>query len=108
MASWQGSTTCRLAAPSIPGPAVFSCSCCRADASAGRERTSAENRADPHAVQVPSEATISVDAYPGSLRSGRTIVSMSPGTGSDFSVHLPPENATGNRVEVVQRLPAAS
>jgi membrane fusion protein (multidrug efflux system) len=32
------------------------------------------------------------------------IVSMSPGTGSDFSV-LPPENATGNWVKVVQRLP---
>lgn len=29
---------------------------------------------------------------------------MSPGTGSDFSV-LPPENATGNWVKVVQRLP---
>jgi membrane fusion protein, multidrug efflux system len=28
---------------------------------------------------------------------------MSPGTGSDFSV-LPPENATGNWVKVVQRL----
>jgi membrane fusion protein (multidrug efflux system) len=29
---------------------------------------------------------------------------MSPGTGSEFSV-LPPENATGNWVKVVQRLP---
>jgi membrane fusion protein (multidrug efflux system) len=29
---------------------------------------------------------------------------MSPGTGSDFAV-LPPENATGNWVKVVQRLP---
>jgi membrane fusion protein (multidrug efflux system) len=29
---------------------------------------------------------------------------MSPGTGSQFSV-LPPENATGNWVKVVQRLP---
>jgi membrane fusion protein (multidrug efflux system) len=49
------------------------------------------------------EATISVDAYPD--RPFRAhIVSMSPGTGSDFSV-LPPENATGNWVKVVQRLP---
>ena len=31
-------------------------------------------------------------------------MSMSPGTGSDFSM-LPPENATGNWVKVVQRLP---
>jgi membrane fusion protein (multidrug efflux system) len=49
------------------------------------------------------EATIGVDAFPD--RTFRAhIVSMSPGTGSDFSV-LPPENATGNWVKVVQRLP---
>ncbi len=48
-------------------------------------------------------AMISVDAYPGRAF-GAHIVSMSPGTGSDFSV-LPPENATGNWVKVVQRLP---
>ncbi|HLZ66574.1 MAG TPA: HlyD family secretion protein [Aliidongia sp.] len=49
------------------------------------------------------EATISVDAYPD--RTFRAhVVSMSPGTGSDFAV-LPPENATGNWVKVVQRLP---
>lgn len=49
------------------------------------------------------EATISVDVYPGSTFKAH-IVSMSPGTGSDFAV-LPPENATGNWVKVVQRLP---
>lgn len=49
------------------------------------------------------DATIDVDAYPG-RRFRAHIVSMSPGTGSDFSV-LPPENATGNWVKVVQRLP---
>lgn len=49
------------------------------------------------------EATIDVDAYPGRTFKAH-IVSMSPGTGSDFSV-LPPENATGNWVKVVQRLP---
>jgi membrane fusion protein, multidrug efflux system len=49
------------------------------------------------------EATIDVDVYPG--RSFKAhVVSMSPGTGSDFAV-LPPENATGNWVKVVQRLP---
>ncbi len=48
-------------------------------------------------------ATIDVDAYPGH-RFKAHVVSMSPGTGSDFSV-LPPENATGNWVKVVQRLP---
>lgn len=49
------------------------------------------------------EATIKVDAYPDRPFKAH-IVSMSPGTGSDFSV-LPPENATGNWVKVVQRLP---
>lgn len=48
-------------------------------------------------------ATIDVDAYPGHSFKAH-IVSMSPGTGSEFSV-LPPENATGNWVKVVQRLP---
>ena len=48
-------------------------------------------------------AAIKVDAYPG--RSFKAhVVSMSPGTGSDFAV-LPPENATGNWVKVTQRLP---
>ena len=49
------------------------------------------------------KARIRVDAYPGHAFKAH-IVSMSPGTGSDFSV-LPPENATGNWVKVVQRLP---
>jgi membrane fusion protein (multidrug efflux system) len=49
------------------------------------------------------EATIDVDAYPGRTFKAH-IASMSPGTGSDFAV-LPPENATGNWVKVVQRLP---
>jgi membrane fusion protein (multidrug efflux system) len=49
------------------------------------------------------EATIDVDAYPDHIFKAH-VVSMSPGTGSDFAV-LPPENATGNWVKVVQRLP---
>src|SRR3954451_19301744 len=49
------------------------------------------------------EARIEVDAYPDRKFKAH-IVSMSPGTGSEFSV-LPPENPTGNWVKVVQRLP---
>jgi membrane fusion protein, multidrug efflux system len=49
------------------------------------------------------EADISVDAFPDRTFKAH-VVSMSPGTGSDFAV-LPPENATGNWVKVVQRLP---
>lgn len=48
-------------------------------------------------------ATFSVDAYPGHTFTGR-VLSTSPGTGSSFSL-LPPENASGNWVKVVQRLP---
>ncbi|MDD2899141.1 MAG: HlyD family secretion protein [Desulfuromonadaceae bacterium] len=45
----------------------------------------------------------SVDAYPGRTFSG-TLDSIMAGTGSAFSL-LPPENATGNYVKVVQRIP---
>ncbi len=49
------------------------------------------------------EAVVAVDAYPGHSFWAH-VVSMSPGTGSELAV-LPPENATGNWVKVVQRLP---
>jgi membrane fusion protein (multidrug efflux system) len=48
-------------------------------------------------------AEVTIDAYPGRRFKAR-VVSLSPGTGSQFSV-LPAENATGNWVKVVQRLP---
>jgi len=48
-------------------------------------------------------ADVTVDAYPGRTFKAH-VVSMSPGVGSDFAL-LPPENATGNWVKVVQRLP---
>jgi len=48
-------------------------------------------------------ATVEVDTYPGVVLSA-TVESMSPGTGLTFSL-LPAENATGNWVKVVQRLP---
>jgi membrane fusion protein, multidrug efflux system len=46
---------------------------------------------------------ISVDAYPGMTFKGH-VDSVMRGTGSHFSL-LPPENATGNYVKVVQRVP---
>ncbi|MDE3208966.1 MAG: HlyD family secretion protein [Pseudomonadota bacterium] len=49
------------------------------------------------------KATIDIDAYPEHTFHG-TVQSLSSGTGSSFSL-LPPENATGNWVKVVQRLP---
>ncbi len=48
-------------------------------------------------------ATVRIDAFPGRTFQA-TVASVSPGTGAQFSL-LPPENATGNWVKVVQRLP---
>jgi membrane fusion protein (multidrug efflux system) len=48
-------------------------------------------------------ATVKIDAYPGQAYR-LYVASFSPGTGNSFSV-LPAENATGNWVKVVQRLP---
>ena len=47
--------------------------------------------------------TVSVDTYPDETFHGR-VDSIQRGTGSRFSL-LPPENATGNFVKVVQRIP---
>ncbi|WP_233843208.1 HlyD family secretion protein [Dyella sp. 2HG41-7] len=54
-------------------------------------------------MQPGQTAIIDVDTYPGHGFKAH-VVSISPGTGSEFSV-LPPENATGNWVKVVQRMP---
>lgn len=48
-------------------------------------------------------ATIAIDTYPGRVFKAH-VTSMSPGAGSDFAL-LPAENATGNWVKVVQRVP---
>jgi membrane fusion protein (multidrug efflux system) len=48
-------------------------------------------------------AEIEVDAYPGVVFKGH-VDSIQAGTGARFSL-LPPENATGNFVKVVQRIP---
>ncbi len=53
-------------------------------------------------VQVGQKATIHVDTYPDHVWSAR-ITSISPATGAEFAI-LPPQNATGNWVKVVQRL----
>ena len=54
-------------------------------------------------LAVGQRATVTLDAYPG--RSLDAVVeSIGAGTGSQFSI-LPAQNATGNWVKVVQRLP---
>jgi len=49
------------------------------------------------------KAVVEIDGYPEKTLAG-TLESMSAGTGARFSL-LPPENATGNWVKVVQRVP---
>jgi len=48
-------------------------------------------------------ATVTIDAYPGHIFTG-VVASIGAGTGSEFSL-LPAQNATGNWVKVVQRVP---
>jgi membrane fusion protein, multidrug efflux system len=47
--------------------------------------------------------TLDVDAFPGQTLHG-TVAAVSPGTGAQFAI-LPPQNASGNWVKVVQRVP---
>lgn len=54
-------------------------------------------------MRLGQPATITFDAYPGTPVKGR-VLSIGAGTGSEFSV-LPAQNATGNWVKVVQRVP---
>ena len=48
-------------------------------------------------------ATLEVDAYPDVIWQGQ-VASMSPATGAEYAL-LPPQNASGNWVKVVQRVP---
>src|SRR6202011_5284120 len=54
-------------------------------------------------VAVGQPVTVDVDAFPNHVFRG-TVGSLSPGTGAQFAI-LPPQNATGNFVKVVQRVP---
>jgi membrane fusion protein (multidrug efflux system) len=54
-------------------------------------------------VRPGQPVDIKIDAYPGMVLRGH-VDSIQAGTGARFSL-LPPENATGNYVKVVQRVP---
>ncbi|MCX5712031.1 MAG: HlyD family secretion protein, partial [Candidatus Omnitrophica bacterium] len=54
-------------------------------------------------VKKGQRVSIKVDTYPGKLFTGR-VDSIMAGTGAAFSL-FPPENALGNYVKVVQRIP---
>jgi membrane fusion protein, multidrug efflux system len=54
-------------------------------------------------VAVGQKATVMLDIYPGIVWDA-VVDSISPATGAEFAI-LPPQNASGNWVKVVQRLP---
>ena len=54
-------------------------------------------------MHVGQPAEIKIDAFPGRTFEGK-VESLSGGTGASFSL-LPADNATGNFVKVVQRVP---
>ena len=54
-------------------------------------------------LRVGQKATLEVDSFPDHVFKG-TVVAVSPGTGAQFSI-LPAQNASGNWVKVVQRVP---
>jgi len=54
-------------------------------------------------LKVGQEAELEVDAYPGVVLTAR-VASLSPATGAEYAL-LPPQNAYGNWIKVVQRVP---
>jgi membrane fusion protein (multidrug efflux system) len=54
-------------------------------------------------MHIGDSVKVIADAFPGREFKG-TIISLSPATGSSFSL-LPPDNSTGNYVKIVQRVP---
>jgi membrane fusion protein (multidrug efflux system) len=54
-------------------------------------------------LRVGQKVTLDVDSFPDHTFTG-TVIAVSPGTGAQFSI-LPPQNATGNWVKIVQRVP---
>nr|WP_307735069.1 efflux RND transporter periplasmic adaptor subunit [Chitinophaga nivalis] len=54
-------------------------------------------------MKLGQKVTVHIDAYPGKALEAK-VTSFSPATGSKFAL-LPPDNASGNFVKVVQRLP---
>jgi multidrug resistance efflux pump len=66
-----------------------------------RDRQLQGDTADTYEVGQP--VSINVDTFPNHALHGH-IDSFQRGTGSNFAL-LPPENATGNFVKVVQRAP---
>jgi membrane fusion protein (multidrug efflux system) len=55
-------------------------------------------------VRIGQPATVTADVYGSSVEYHGTVLGLTAGTGAALAV-LPPENATGNWIKIVQRLP---
>lgn len=56
-----------------------------------------------HRIKIGDKATVTIDAYPGVAFKGY-VKDIDAGTGDRFSL-LPPQNASGNYIKIVQRVP---
>lgn len=71
--------------------------------SAGKWVTANFKETQVSKMHIGQKAEIETDAFPGKIFTG-SVESFSPATGSRFSL-LPPDNASGNFVKIVQRIP---
>ena len=55
-------------------------------------------------VRIGQPVTLTADLYGGATLYHGSVIGLAPGTGSAFAL-LPPQNATGNWIKIVQRLP---
>ena len=55
-------------------------------------------------VRIGQPVTLTADLYGSAVTYRGTVTGLAPGTGSAFAL-LPPQNATGNWIKIVQRLP---
>jgi membrane fusion protein (multidrug efflux system) len=54
-------------------------------------------------VRIGQPVTLTADLYGGAVTYRGSVIGLAPGTGSAFAL-LPPQNATGNWIKIVQRL----
>ena len=55
-------------------------------------------------VRIGQPVELTADLYGGDVTFHGSVVGLAPGTGAAFAL-LPPQNATGNWIKIVQRLP---
>ena len=99
-ASRRRSTRSSLAASRRPASR-----CSRSSPTRAFGSTPIPKESDLTYVKQGLPASVTIDTFPGREWKG-TVCSIAPGTGAQFAI-LPPQNASGNWVKVVQRIPLA-